>query len=180
MELRDLFRESFRSACASSRRFLPGTQPITDSTAYASRFECAVFRRSVSDEWREVHFAGDQIRSVKFSFERQGSSVTPYIADLKLYRARERYGVSLTRSPLCLGRFGTRPNFGLRVRHRQTAFSVALCIEAQETMLVVSKSNVNLPTTIHGRRICPGQDEGECVHGHYQNYCARCVHGFFY
>jgi hypothetical protein len=25
-----------------------------------------------------------------------------------------------------------------------------------------------------------GNGEGECVHGHYQNYCTRCVHVFFY
>ena len=48
---------------------------------FANSFESPVLRRSVSDEWREIHFAGDQIRSVKFSFERQGSRVTPHIAD---------------------------------------------------------------------------------------------------
>ena len=48
---------------------------------FANSFERPVLRRSVSDEWRETRFAGDQIRSVKFSFERQGSRVTPHIAD---------------------------------------------------------------------------------------------------
>ena len=51
------------------------------SAASADCFERAVLRRSVSDEWRKVHFAGDQIRSFKFSFERQSSRVTPHIAE---------------------------------------------------------------------------------------------------
>ena len=48
---------------------------------FADSFERSVLRRSVSDEWREIRFAGDQIRIVKFSFERQGSRVAPHIAE---------------------------------------------------------------------------------------------------
>ena len=48
---------------------------------FANSFERSVLRRSVSDEWREIRFAGDQIRTVKFSFERQGSGVAPHIAE---------------------------------------------------------------------------------------------------
>jgi hypothetical protein len=147
---------------------------------FTNSFESPVLRRSVSDERREIDFAGDQIRSVKFSFERQGSRVTPHIPEQKLDRARERYRVLFTQSPRCLGRCSTPPNFGLRVRHRQSAFSIAFCVKAQETMLVVSKSNLDLPTASHVRRLCLGRDEGEYVHGHYQNYCARCFHVFFY
>ena len=61
----------------------------------------------------------------------------------------------------------------------KSAFSVALCIKAQETVLLASKSNLDLPTASHVRRLCLGQDEGECVHDHCQNYCARCFHVFF-
>ena len=38
-------------------------------SAAANSFERAVLRRAVSDEWREIHFAVDQIRSVKFTLE---------------------------------------------------------------------------------------------------------------
>ena len=47
----------------------------------ANRFERSVLRRSVSNEWREIRFAGDQIRIVKFSFEHQRSRVAPHIAE---------------------------------------------------------------------------------------------------
>ena len=61
----------------------------------------------------------------------------------------------------------------------KSAFSVALCIKAQGTVLLASKSNLDVPTASHVRRLCLGQDEGECVHDHCQNYCARCFHVFF-
>ena len=48
---------------------------------FANCFERPVLRRSVSDGWREIRFASDQIRIVKFSFERQVSRVTPHIAE---------------------------------------------------------------------------------------------------
>ena len=146
---------------------------------FANSFERAVFRGTISNKRRKFYFAGDRIGCFKFSFERQSSRVAPHIADEKLHWTRERHGVSLIASPLCAGRLGTPPNFGLRIRHRQTAFSIVLCIKAQETVLLVSKNNLDLPTASHVRRLCPGQDEGECVYGHYQNYCARCFHVFF-
>src|SRR5262249_34962582 len=47
---------------------------------FANSFERPVLRRSIPNGWREIPFAGDQIGSVKFSFERQGSGVTTDIA----------------------------------------------------------------------------------------------------
>ena len=146
---------------------------------FANSFERAVFRGTLSDERGKFYFAGHRIGCFKFSFERQSSRVAANIAEKKLHWTRERHEVSLIASPLCLGRVGTRPNFGLRVRHRQSAFSIALCIKAQETVLLASKSNLDLPTAGHVRRLCLGQDEGECVHDHCQNYYARCFHVFF-
>src|SRR5436189_5420474 len=125
----------------------------------ANSFECAKLRGPLSHEWRKIRFARDQIGSFKFSLARQCPRVDANVAEHKFHLARKCDEVPLTRGPLCLGRFGTRPNFRLRVRHRQSAFSLALCIKAQETLLLVSKSNLDLPTASHVRRLCLGQDE---------------------
>ena len=53
----------------------------------ANGFECAVLRWSVSDERGEVHLAGDQIRSFKFSFARQRSGVAPDVTEKKFHWA---------------------------------------------------------------------------------------------
>ena len=146
---------------------------------FANGFERPMLRWSVSHQRRKFHFTGDGIRCFKFSLARQCPRVDANVAEHKFHLARKCDGVPLIRDPFRLGRLSTSPNFRLRVRHRQCAFPIALCIKAQETVLLVSESNLNFPTTSCVRRICLGQDEGECVHDHCQNYRVRCFHVFF-
>jgi hypothetical protein len=118
---------------------------IVLSAAGADRFECAVLRWSLSHERREFHVAGDQVWRFKFSSEHQCSRVTADVADHKFDRAGERDRVFLARAPLRLRRRGISPHFGLWIRHRQSAFSIALCVKAHCSVFAIGKSDLHVP-----------------------------------
>src|SRR5439155_10012523 len=105
------------------------TDPLSSSGT--NGFKRAVLRRLVSNEGGEFHFARDQIRCFKFSFEHQCPRVSPDVADHKFHRTRESDGVSFAPAPLCLRRLGGPPHIQLRVQQQENAFSRALLVKSQ-------------------------------------------------
>ena len=100
-----------------------------------NRFERAALRRSVSDEGGEFHLARYQTRCFKLSFEHQCSRVASDVADWKFNSARERDGVLIPSSPLCLRSLGRLPEVRSWIQQQESAFSGALSVKAQGAVL---------------------------------------------
>src|ERR1700737_1556348 len=119
--------------------------PRVSSARGTDRFERATLRRSVSDEGKEFPLARYKALCFKLSFEHQCSWVAPDVADWKFNSARERHGVSVALSPLCLRRLGRPPDIQLRIQQQERAFSRALRVKAQGAVFLIRKSDLDVP-----------------------------------
>src|SRR5439155_10620049 len=111
------------------------------SAAGASRFECAVLRRSLPNERGEFHLARDQIRCFQFSFEHQCPRVPSDVAEHKFHRTRESDQVSFAPAPLRFRRLCGPPNLRSGIEQLENAFSRALSLKPQRAVVLTRKSD---------------------------------------
>src|SRR5437870_8230188 len=130
----------------------------------ASRFECAVLRRSLPNERGEFHLARDQIRCFQFSFEHQCSRVAPDVAEEEFNRAGKRDSVSFAPAPLRFRRLCGPPNLRSGIEQLENAFSRALSLKPQRAVVLTRKSDLDVPSANEVWRLCLGHDGAACVH----------------
>ena len=136
---------------------------ITVSARDTDRFERATLRRSVSDEGGEFHLARYQTLCFKLSFEHQCSRVASDVADWKFNSARERDGVLIPLSPLCLRSLGRLPKARFWIQQQESAFSGALSVKTQGAVVVIREGDLHVPSANDVRRLCLGQADGACL-----------------
>ena len=152
------------------------TDPL--SASGTNGFKRAVLRRLVSNKGGEFHLAPYRAICFKFSFELQCSRVASDVADWKFNSARKRHGVSVALSPLCFRRPGGPPELQSWIEQQERAFSGALSLKAQGTVVSIREGNLYFPSANHVWGLRLGQGDAACLEDQHQNQWLHCFHDF--